>query len=143
MGIDKEGKQILSVMKNAHLRVKVLWKDGTISWVAGDAMRLQNPFLFIPYMIKYKLGKHPDFKWVNDYLPMNGKCESIYRALKTSSSSQPKFKFGIQIPQNVHYARKLDQINRDNGWDNAMGKEVKCTTPVSTLLVCPKTLWFY
>jgi len=53
-------------MRNAHLRVKVLWKDGSISWVAGDAMRLQNPFLYIPYVIKYKLGNHSDFKLVND-----------------------------------------------------------------------------
>ena len=52
IGIDKEGKQILSVKRNSNLRVKVLWKDGTISWVAGDALRLQNPFLFIPYVKK-------------------------------------------------------------------------------------------
>ena len=31
IGIDKEGKQILSVIRNSNLRVKVLWKDGTIS----------------------------------------------------------------------------------------------------------------
>ena len=30
-GMDKEEKQILSVKRNAHLRIKVLWKNGTIS----------------------------------------------------------------------------------------------------------------
>ena len=63
IGIDKEGKKILSVMRNSNLRVKVLWKDGTISWVAGDALRLQNPFLFIPYVMKRNLGTHSNFKY--------------------------------------------------------------------------------
>ena len=37
---DEEGKHILLVKRNAHLRVKILWKNGLVSWAAGDAVRL-------------------------------------------------------------------------------------------------------
>ena len=55
---------------------------------------------------------------------MNENYKSIFRTLKTTSSSQPKFKFGIQIPQNAQHARRLDDINGDKGWDKAMKKEI-------------------
>ena len=51
----------LQLERNEHLRMKVLWKDGSISWIAGDALQLHNPFIFIPYVIKRKLFNHKDF----------------------------------------------------------------------------------
>ena len=53
------------------------------------------------------------------------KNESIYQALKTKTLNHPKYKFGIQIPQNAKHARRLDEINRDKEWEEAMEKEVK------------------
>ena len=32
----------LDLIRNSHIRVKVLWKDGSISWCAGDALQLQK-----------------------------------------------------------------------------------------------------
>ena len=55
IGIDKEGKLILSVSRNAHLGVKVLWKDRSVSWIAGDTVRLQNPFLLYHMWINISL----------------------------------------------------------------------------------------
>ena len=48
--------------RNEHLRLKVLWKDGSISWIAGDALQLHNPYVFMPYVIKRKLFTNKDFK---------------------------------------------------------------------------------
>ena len=50
-----------------HLQVQVEWKNGEISWVAADAMREQNPFVFLPYVMKRKLSDHPHFKWIMKY----------------------------------------------------------------------------
>lgn len=47
---DEDGKTILVTTTKRYLRTKVLWKDGTISWCAADALRLQNPYVYIPYI---------------------------------------------------------------------------------------------
>lgn len=60
---NENGKTILVSTTKRYLRTKVLWKDGTISWCTADALRLQNPFVYIPYTYQHpKLIKHNDFK---------------------------------------------------------------------------------
>ena len=67
--IKDNGKTILVSSVQRHLRTKVLWKDGTISWCAADALRLQNPYVYIPYIYQRpSLVNHEDFKWVKDYI---------------------------------------------------------------------------
>ena len=79
----------LQLERNEHLRMKVLWKDGSISWIAGDALQLHNPFIFIPYVIKRKLFNHKDFMWVNEYLKGNESYKNIYKMYKVKSNKQP------------------------------------------------------
>ena len=38
----------VKVKRIAHVCVKVLWKNGEVTWVQADAMRKQNPFIFLP-----------------------------------------------------------------------------------------------
>lgn len=109
---------MLKVERRAHMIVQVIWKDKTISWCAADAMRLQKPFLFIPYVIKNKLLKNANFCWVKDYRKHNETAKNIYKSFKTTSnpSKQPKYEFGIQVPNNTGHAYNLDKINNDKGW---------------------------
>ena len=62
--MNTQEKPELRVERNEHMRLKLLWKDGSISWIARDALQLHNPFIFIPYVVKRKLFNHKDFKWV-------------------------------------------------------------------------------
>ena len=57
----------MKVIKEPHLWVQVKWKNGEISWVAADAMKEQNPFVFLPYVMKRKLSNHPHFKQIMKY----------------------------------------------------------------------------
>ena len=79
---DKENKPILTVTQNAHLRLKILWKDGTISWNTGNAMQLKNPFIFIPYVVKNKLTNNNDFRWIKEYLPLKENINLYIKHLK-------------------------------------------------------------
>lgn len=72
-------KIVLKFERKEHLRIQVLWKDNTISWCAVDALRHQNPFIFIPYVIKNKLFKHNDFLWVNEYWKDDERSRKIYK----------------------------------------------------------------
>ena len=58
---DKNGKDVFKVkiVQEQHLRVKVSWKNGTSSWVAADALKEQNPFIFLPYVKQRKLFTCP------------------------------------------------------------------------------------
>ena len=58
---NQNDETIIEVEREEHLRIQVIWKDKSISWYAADVLRLQNPFLFIPYVIKNKLSKHNHF----------------------------------------------------------------------------------
>ena len=47
---NEKGNTILVSTTKRHLRTKVLWKQGTISWYAIEALRLQNPlYTFLMY----------------------------------------------------------------------------------------------
>ena len=128
---------LLKVERKVHLRVQVMWKDSTISWCAADALRHQNPFIFIPYVIKNNLSKHNDFLWVKDYWEDDGISRKIYKSFKatTKMSSHPKYKFGIQIPSNTQHAYKLDRINNDKGRELATDKEIESINKHKTFIV--------
>ena len=50
-------------------------------------------------------------------------------------NKQPIYKFGIQIPQNVQHTYRLDRINRDNGWEEWMDKEITSINNHQTFIV--------
>ena len=52
---------LVKVVQKQHLRVHVLWKNGETSWVAADALKEQNPFVFLPYVKERNLFNHPHF----------------------------------------------------------------------------------
>ena len=121
-----------------HLRTKVLWKDGTISWCAADALRLQNPYVYIPYIYERpKLIKHNDFKWVRDYIQQQEGINKLFKAnrVQNKSSKMPKFKFGVQVPHNPSDAIRLDKVNNDNLWERAIDKEVGSINTFKTFII--------
>ena len=51
---ETDNEIVLKIERKEYLRIQILWKDNTSSWCAADALRHQNPFIFIPYVIKNK-----------------------------------------------------------------------------------------
>ena len=86
------------------MRTRVVWKDGNVLWCAEDALRKQNPFIFIPYIIKNNLQKHKAFLWIKKYIN-NENINHIYNAnrVQKKSPNMPHFKFGAQISNNPHH----------------------------------------
>ena len=60
------------VAKIKHVCVLTCWQNGETSWVQLASLKEQNPWVVIRYVIKNGLRKHPDFKWVNQYLDKDG-----------------------------------------------------------------------
>ncbi len=96
--IIKEGKETkVKVSKEKHLRVKTVWKNGEISWVAEDSLRKQNPWVLLNYIRQYSLQNHPSFSWSKQYLKNKSVITNLTKSLTFSTKSQtgPKFKFGV------------------------------------------------
>ena len=85
------------------------------SWCAADAMKEQNPFVFLPYVLKQNLSKHNYFKWVLSYAKDKENIINMFKVNATRSkpsSKMPKFKFGVQVSHSSRKAYKLDDINK-------------------------------
>ena len=78
--------------------------------------------MFVPYIMKTNLHKHKAFLWIRDCIN-DENMNHIYnanRVTKKKSPNMPNFKFGTQIPNNPHHAYKLDKVNNDKEWKDAM-----------------------
>ena len=78
--------------------------------------------MVIRYAVKNGLRKHPDFKWVNQYLDKDG--NTLIKVLQAKGHQGMKFKFGVQIPTNLGHAFHLDKINNNQLWEEAIKKEM-------------------
>ena len=56
-------------------------------------------------------------------------------AKKRKSSKVPKFKFGIQVPHNSTQAYKLDDVNRDKLWSEAIDNEINSINEHETFII--------
>ncbi len=136
--IIKEGKETkVKVSKEKHLRVKTVWKNGEVSWVAEDSLRKQNPWVLLNYIRQYSLQNHPSFSWSKQYLKNKSVITNLTKSLTFSTKSQtgPKFKFGVQIPMNTSHALYLDKIENNNLWEEAMQKEIDSINEFETFRV--------
>ncbi len=55
----------IKITRSRHVRLRVWWKTGELTWVPMDSLSYQNPWVVMLYVNKRKLKNHPDFKWVN------------------------------------------------------------------------------
>ena len=78
-----------------------------------------------------------DFSWDE-----NDDIKAVRQAVKNKKKKKkfmigPRFKYGVQIPQNVREAYKLDKHNGDDKWTKAIKKEI------NTLVVDLKCFEFH
>jgi hypothetical protein len=113
--------------KNKQRRVlaRVSWLTEDDSWISLDALREDNPFLIIDYVItKPMLLKSKDFNWVMHYIHDAPQLQRMSNAFKAvTSGRQPKIKFGTEVPYSIHHALQLDQRNGNSLWREAIDKE--------------------
>ena len=64
----KKQKTPYPITKQQHICDQTRWKNGEMSWVSLDVLKEQNPWLFVAYAIGWKITKHLEFAWVQDYI---------------------------------------------------------------------------
>lgn len=108
--------------KTAGWLLEVLWKEGNTTWETLSAMRDMNMPACADYAVKMGLAEEPAFKfWVKH--AMKKRDRLIKKVFKRRRSN--RWKYGIQVPQNVNEAYDLDKKNGNTFWSDAIAKEMK------------------
>ena len=97
-----------------HIQVKIIWRNGEVSWVAADALKEQNPWVLVNYAMNNKLTNHPDFSWTLDYMKNRQVVANTatLQALAAKTQGDTRFKFGVQVPKNASHASHLDEVEK-------------------------------
>ena len=103
--------------------VNVKWKDQSTSWIPLSDMKEANPIEVAEYAIANGYNEEPAFKWwVKKALRHRDRMIS---RLHTRRCRKGRMKFGIEVPGTVEEALRLDEINGNTLWRDAINKEMK------------------
>ena len=98
------------------------WKDGCQSWVALKDVKDSFPVQLAEFAVAKGIDDEPVFAW---WVPHTIKKRSrIISAIK-SRMLKKTHKYGIELPRSVEEAYKLDEINKNRFWRDAINKEIK------------------
>ena len=100
----------------------IQWKDGSTSWEVLKDLKECYPVQVAEYAIQHKISKEPAFAW---WVPHVIKKRELIIAKVKSKYWQRTHKFGIRIPKTVLEAQKLDDLNGNTLWWEAICKEMK------------------
>jgi hypothetical protein len=112
--------------KRRYALARVTWLNDYPSWITIDALRQQQPFLIIDYVIRRpQLLHHPEFRWANDFIADAPALRRAAHAFRAVTNRTPKYKFGVEVPYSISHALRLDAQNGNNFWRDAIDKELK------------------
>jgi len=116
-----------------HIRLKILWLNGETSWIRLDDFQMDFPEMVLNYAQHHGLQRFSFFRWTQLYQEVReSECENPYdvndpavRAmLNVQYNPQGKYKFGVEVPFGVRHALRLDSINGNSLWKDAIAKEL-------------------
>ena len=103
-------------------KLEVEWRDGTSSWILLKILKESNPIKVSEYAVAHGIDKKPAFAWwVGHTLKKRDRIIKHVRHKPVKRS----IKFGIQVPNSVEEAYKLDKENNNTHWHDAITKELK------------------
>ena len=100
----------------------IAWKDGTSSWHTLADVKNSYPVQLAEYAIEYKLDKKRAFSW---WIKTTIKHWKAFIKATKKRFAKRSHKFGIQVPQTVEEALRIDKETNTTFWRNAIHKEMK------------------
>ena len=107
-----------------HTRLFVEFLDGDKKWVQMDAVRLQDPSPVVLFAMERRLLNTPTFHWCRAYISNGSELNEKRQVLAAQTYGAPRFKFGVQLPASVRDAIRLDELNGNTLWQDAMKTEL-------------------
>jgi len=102
--------------------MEVEWKDGTSSWLPLKTLKETNPVQVADYARGNKIDMEPAFDW---WVPTILRRQN--RIIKRAMNRHHRigYKFGIPLPSSMADAERLDKINGNTLWMDALHKEME------------------
>jgi hypothetical protein len=97
------------------------WKDGSTTWETLKDIKESYPAQLAEYAVQRNIHSKPAFAW---WVPHVLKKRNHIIAKVKSKYWTRTHKFGIRIPKNVTEAKKLDTLNGNTLWWDAICKEM-------------------
>ena len=130
-----DGTQVL--MKDRHVTSKrgnrglrkttvgwsfhVKWKDGSSNWVSLKLLKESNPVEVAEYVKARNIDTEPAFAW---WVPYTLRRMHRIIAAVNSRVRKTSHKYGLEIPTSVRDAFRIDKLNGDTFWADALKKEM-------------------
>ena len=126
--VDKADAYITTSSGRRRLRQNTLgwnllvsWKDGSQQWVPLKIMKDCHPVDTAEFAVSRNIDDEPAFKW---WVPYTLRKRDRVIAVVKARTARVTHKYGVKVPRSVEEALKLDQINGNTLWRNALRKEM-------------------
>lgn len=99
----------------------VSWKDGTESWASLFDLKDSYPVELAEFAKARGIQNEPAFAW---WVPHTLRRRNAILSAVKARFKKKTHKYGIEIPTSVEYARRLDEVNGNTLWMDALRKEM-------------------
>jgi hypothetical protein len=113
--------------RKGRLDVLIKWQGyEDPSWEPIEVIKKDDPVSLAKYAEDNDLIDKSAWKWTRNYLKNKKKFQRMYRQMNLAKSRRKtiKYQFGVRVPRNLAEARKLDELNKDSKWHEAIQLEI-------------------
>ena len=113
-------KRLCQTTAGWHLLV--LYKDGREQWVPLKLLKESNPIEVAEFAVNRDIHKEPAFAY---WVPFVLKKRDRIVATVNSRIRKTTHKYGIEVPTSIEHAKRIDQLNGNRFWQDAIDKEMR------------------
>ena len=111
--------------KRGAYEILVEWTTGEKTWEPLTWIGGQDPITVAKYAKEHKLLNEAGWKRYKRFVDKDKKFIRMVQQINAAkSSNQPKIKFGIEVPRNYNDAMRLDRLNNNTMWQDAIKTEL-------------------
>jgi hypothetical protein len=100
--------------------ILVLWTTGEESWEDLSWIGAQDPITIAKYAKAHSLLNKPGWKQFKKMVNQEKMFSRMLKQANATKSSAPTMKFGIEVPRNYKDALRIDAINNNKLWQEAI-----------------------
>ncbi|HEY9706866.1 MAG TPA: reverse transcriptase domain-containing protein, partial [Oculatellaceae cyanobacterium] len=118
--------EVLDHKKNNEGKFEILvhWTTGEETWEPLAWIADQDPITIAEYAKRHNLLDVPGWKRFKRYIENKKKYIRAVRQINAIKKNATKIKFGIEVPRNYKDALRLDHLNGNSLWQNAIKTEL-------------------
>ena len=111
--------------------LKVKWKDGSMDWVPLQILKESNPIEVADFAQLSNIADEPAFKW---WVPHVLEKRSYIASKVDARLRRKRFKYGLEVPNTLEDAIRIDAKNGNTMWADATAKEMETIKIAFTFL---------